>query len=57
MLFRVVFSSFFTIPAEIKNTKLKLPLAIPTGASITVANYGIEMLPLIADKIIKNLSK
>ena len=57
MLFRVVFSSFFTIPAEIKNARLKLPLAIPTGASITVANYGIEMLPLIADKIIKNLSK
>ena len=60
MFFYVIsccFQQFFTIPAEIKNTRLKLALDIPTGASITVANYGIEMLPLLADKIIKNLSK
>ena len=51
MLFRIVFSSFLKIPAEIKNTRLKLPLATPTGASITVAYYGIEMLPLVADNL------
>ena len=26
------------IPVQIENTRLKLPLAIPTGAPITVAN-------------------
>ena len=42
---------------EIKNAKLKLALAIPTGAPITVANDAIEILPVVADKIIYNLSK
>ena len=32
------------IPAEIENARLKLALAIPTGASITAANDEIEML-------------
>ena len=36
---------------------LKLALAIPTGVPITVANDTIEMLPLVADKTIKDLSK
>ena len=56
-LLLVVFSSFFTIPVEIKNARLKLALAIPTGAPITVANDAIEMLPVATDKTINDLSK
>ena len=36
---------------------LKLAIAIATGASITAANDAIEMLPLVAHKTIKDLSK
>ena len=53
----VVFNNFFTILVDIENARLKLALAIPTGASITVADDAIEMLPLVADKTIKDLSK
>ena len=48
---------FFTIPVEIKNARLKNVLSIPTVAPITVANDAIKMLPLIADKKNKDLSK
>ena len=56
-LLRVVFNNFFIIPVDNENAKLKLALAIPTGASIIVANYAMEMLPLVADKVINDLSK
>ena len=56
-LFLVVFSSFFMIPVEVKNARLKLALIIPTGASMTVANDAIEMLPVVTDKTINDLSK
>ena len=56
-LFRVVFNSFFTIPVNNENVRLILPLAISTGVPITVANDAIEILPLVADKTIKDLSK
>ena len=46
-LFLVVFKSFFTIPVEIENARLKLALVIPTGATMTVANDAIEMLPVV----------
>ena len=42
---------------DTENTRLKLALFIPTGAPITVANDAIEMLPLVADKTIKDLLK
>ena len=51
-LFLVIFNSFFMIPVEIKNARLKLALAIPTGAPVTVANDAIEMLPVVTDKTI-----
>ena len=54
MLFLTV---FFTIPVEIENARLKLALAIPTGAPITVANDAIEMVPVATDKTINDLSK
>ena len=56
-LFCVVSYNSFTIPVDIENARLKLALAIPTGASITAANDAREMLPLVADKTIKDLSK
>ena len=56
-LFLVVFNSFFTIPVKIKNARLKLALAIPMVAPITAANNAIEMLPVVTDKTINNLSK
>ena len=45
------------IPVEIENVRLKLALAILTGAPITVANNAIEMQPVVIDKIINDLSK
>ena len=57
LLFIVVFNSFFMIPVEIENARLKLALIIPTGAPITVANDAIEMLPVVTDKTINDLSK
>ena len=45
------------MPVEIKNARLKLALAIPTGALMTVANDAIEILPVVTDKTINNLSK
>ena len=50
-LFCIVFNNFFAILVEIKNTRLKLALADPTGAPITFLNDVTEMLPLVADEI------
>ena len=55
--FFIVFNNFFTSPVGSENARLKLALAIPTGVPITVANDAIEMLPLPANKTIKDLSK
>ena len=56
-LLLVVFNSFFTIPVQIENARLKLALVIPAGAPVTVANDAIEMLPVVTDKTINDLSK
>ena len=58
-LFQIVFNSFSTIPVDNENVRLRLrlALAIPTGVPITVANHVIEILPLVADKTIKDLPK
>ena len=53
-----VFSSFFTIPVEIENARLKLVLVILTGAPMTNSNDAIEMLPVVTDKtIIKTVKR
>ena len=36
---------------------LQLALIVPTGAPITVANDAIEMLSVVTDKTINDLSK
>ena len=56
-LFRVVFNSFFTIPVDNENVRIRLEIAIPAGVPITVANDVIEIEPLVVDKIIKDVSK
>ena len=56
-LLRVFFNSFFYRTAGIENARVKFALAIRTGASVTVANNAIEILPLVADKTIKDLQK
>ena len=56
-LLLVVFNSFFIIHVKIENVRLKHALTIPTGAPITVANDAIEMLPVVTDKTINDLSK
>ena len=56
-LFRVVFNSCFTNPVDNENVRLRLALAIPTGVPITAAIEATEILPLVADKTIKDLSK
>ena len=38
---------------EIKNARLKLALAIPTGTPTTVASDVTELLPVLTDKTIK----
>ena len=56
--FIVAFNSFFyTIPVKIENARLKLAHAIPAGDPITAANDTIEMLPVVTDKAVNNLSK
>ena len=44
-------------PVEIQNSRLKLALTIPTGASMTVLNDAIEVLAVVTDKTINDLSK
>ena len=45
------------IPVKIENARLKLALATPTGAPITVVNVAIETIPVVIDKTINDLSK
>ena len=57
VLLLVVFNSSFTIPVRIENVRLKIALVIPTGAPVAVANKAIEILPVVTDKTINDLSK
>ena len=45
------------VPVEKENARLKLTLTIPAGAPITVANDAIELLLVVTDKTINDLSK
>ena len=55
-LFLVVFSNFLTIPVVREKIKVKIALAIPTGAPKIIVNEIIDTPPLIALKTIKVLS-
>ena len=49
-------SNFLTIPVVREKIKVKLALAIPTGAPTTLVNEMIDNPPLVAPKTIKILS-
>ena len=54
-LFLVIFSNFLTIPVVREKIKVKLALAIPTGAPTILVNEIIDTLLLVALKTIKIL--
>ena len=49
-------SNFLTIPVVREKIKVKLALAIPTGAPTTLVNEQIDTPPVVALKTIKILS-
>ena len=49
-------SNFLTIPVVREKNRVKLALAIPTGAPTTLVNEMIDTPPLVALKTIKTLS-
>ena len=55
-LFLVVLNNFLTIPVVREKIKVKLALAIPTGAPTTLVNKQIDTPPVVALKTIKILS-
>ena len=52
-LFLVILSNFFTIPVVREKTKVRLELAIPTGAPTILLNEIIDTTSLVALKTIK----
>ena len=56
LFFLVIFNNFFTIPVVKEKIKVKLALAIPTGAPMTLVNETIDTPPVVALKTIKMLS-
>ena len=54
-LFLVMLSNFFIVPVAKEKIKVKLALAIPTGAPTTLADEMIQTLLLVALKTIKIL--
>ena len=55
-IFLVIFSNFLTIPVVREKNKVRLALAIPTGAPTILVNEIIDTPPLVALKTIKILS-
>ena len=55
-LFLVILSNFLIIPVVKEKIKVKLALAIPTGAPITVVKETIDIPPFVAEKTVKILS-
>ena len=51
--FLVMFNNFLTIPVIEQKIKVKILLAIPTGAPTTLVNKMIDTPPLAALKTIK----
>ena len=53
LFFLLIFSNFLTIPVIREKNKVRLALAIPTGAPIILVNEIIDTPPLVALKTIK----
>ena len=56
LFFLVIFNNFLTIPVVREKIKVKLALAIPTGAPIILVNEIIDTPPVVPLKTIKILS-
>ena len=56
LFFLVVFNNLLVIPVVREKIKVKLALAIPTGAPTIVVNEIIDTPPVVALKTIKILS-
>ena len=54
--FLVIFNNFLTIPVVKEKIKVRLALAIPTGAPVILVNEIIDTPPVFALKTIKSLS-
>ena len=54
--FFVIFNNCFVIPVVREKIKVKLALAIPTGAPTILVNEQIDTPPVVALKTIKMLS-
>ena len=52
-----MFLIIFTSPPDNEHVRLILALVIPTGVPITAGNDATEMLPLVGEETIKDLSK
>ena len=50
-------NSLFVIPIVIEKAKLKIALALPTSAKVTVANEAMETSSLVGDETINALLK
>ena len=56
LLFVVMLSNFLTIPVVREKVRVKLALAIPTGAPTSLVNEQIDTPPVVALKTTKTLS-
>ena len=56
LFFLVIFNNFSVIPVLREKIKVKLALAIPTGAPAILVNEQIDTPPLVALKTIKIVS-
>ena len=56
LLFLVMLSNFLTIPVVREKVRVKLALAIPTGAPTSLVNEQIDTPPVVALKTTKTLS-
>ena len=54
--FHVILSSFLVSPVDREKIKVKLALAIPTGAPTILVNEQIDTPPVVAPKAIKIFS-
>ena len=54
-LFLVIFSNFLTVPVALEKIKVKLALAIPTGAPTIFVSEIIDTPPTVVLKTIKTL--
>ena len=56
LFFFVIFNNILVIPANREKIKIKLALAIPTGAPTILVNEQIDTPPVVGLKTIKILS-